>query len=115
VRTACGRLNDASGDRNGAAQTVVIDVGGFLGFGKKDIAVPFSGMQWCTEGRKIPATDQPLTNPVASTTGTSGQQPSMKETDPVACAAARGAATVQRTIGRGTRALIMPIYGHKVV
>jgi hypothetical protein len=77
-------------DRNGAAQTVVIGVGGFLGFGKKDVAVPFSAVQWRTEPRKMPATDQPPGNPVAS--GTSGAQPPppMKETDPAATEASQG-------------------------
>ena len=79
-----GKIDDLLMDRNGAAQTVVIGVGGFLGFGKKDVAVPFSAMQWRTEGRKVPATDQPPTNPVA------GQQPPMKETDPAATEASPG-------------------------
>jgi hypothetical protein len=73
-------------DRNGAAQTVVIGIGGFLGFGKKDVAVPFSAMQWRTEVRKVPATDQPT-----PMTATSGQQPPpMKETDPAATEASQG-------------------------
>ena len=54
-----GKIDDLLMDHNGAAQTVVIGVGGFLGFGKKDVAVPFSAMQWRTEARKAPATDQP--------------------------------------------------------
>ena len=44
-------------DHNGAVQTVVIGVGEFLGFGKKDVAVPFSAMQWRTEARNAPAAD----------------------------------------------------------
>ena len=65
-----GKIDDLLMDRNGAAQTVVIGVGGFLGFGKKDVAVPFSAMQWRTEPRKVPANDQPT-----PMTTTSGQQP----------------------------------------
>jgi sporulation protein YlmC with PRC-barrel domain len=81
-----GKIDDLLMDRNGAAQTVVIGVGGFLGFGKKDVAVPFSAMQWRTEARKVPATDQPT-----PMTATSGQQPPpMKETDPVATEASQG-------------------------
>jgi len=64
----------------------VIGVGGFLGFGKKDVAVPFSAMQWRTEVRKVRATDQPT-----PMTATSGQQPPpMKETDPAATEASQG-------------------------
>lgn len=85
-----GKIDDLLMDRNGSAQTVVIGVGGFLGFGKKDVAVPFSAMHWRTEGRRVPVTDQPPTNPVASTSGTNGQQPPMKETDPLATEASQG-------------------------
>ena len=81
-----GKIDDLLMDRNGAAQTVVIGVGGFLGFGKKDVAVPFSTMQWRTEPRKVQATDQPT-----PMTATSGQQPPpMKETDPAAIEASQG-------------------------
>ena len=85
-----GKIDDILMDHNGAAQTVVIGVGGFLGFGKKDVAVPFSAMQWRTEPRKVPATENPPANPVASTTGTARQQPPMKETDPAATEASQG-------------------------
>jgi sporulation protein YlmC with PRC-barrel domain len=82
-----GKIDDLVMDHNGATQTVVIGVGGFLGFGKKEVAVPFAAVQWRTESRKVPATDQPPASPVASTTG---QQPPMKETDPVATEASQG-------------------------
>ena len=53
--------------------------------------MPFSAMQWRTESRKVPATDQPPANTtVPSGTGTSGQQPPMKETDPAATEASQG-------------------------
>jgi hypothetical protein len=35
-----GKIDDLLLDKNGSAQTIVIGVGGFLGFGKKDVAVP---------------------------------------------------------------------------
>ena len=85
-----GKIDDLLIDHNGAVQTVVIGVGGFLGFGKKDVAVPFAAMQWRTEGRKVPATDQPPANSVASTNGAGSQQPPMKETDPAATEASQG-------------------------
>jgi sporulation protein YlmC with PRC-barrel domain len=81
-----GKIDDLLLDKNGSAQTIVVGVGGFLGFGKKDVAVPFSAMQWRTEVRKVPATDQPT-----PMTATSGQQsPPMKETDPAAIEASQG-------------------------
>ena len=79
-----GKIDDILMDHNGAAQTVVIGVGGFLGFGKKDIAVPFSAMHWKTEPRKV--TDNPPTNTAASTNG----QPPMRETDPAVTEATQG-------------------------
>jgi sporulation protein YlmC with PRC-barrel domain len=82
-----GKIDDLVMDHSGATQTVVIGVGGFLGFGKKEVAVPFSAIQWRTESRKVPATDQPPANPVTQP-GT--QPPPMKETDPAATEARQG-------------------------
>lgn len=81
-----GKIDDLLMDHNGAAQTIVIGVGGFLGFGKKDVAVPFSAVQWRTESRKAPATDQPPANSMPP----AGQQPAMKQTDPAATEARQG-------------------------
>ena len=39
-----GKIDDILMDHDGKAQAVVIGVGGFLGFGKKDVAVPFSAI-----------------------------------------------------------------------
>jgi sporulation protein YlmC with PRC-barrel domain len=85
-----GKIDDILIDHNGAAQTVVIGIGGFLGFGKKDVAVPFSAIQWKTEPRKAPATENPPTNPVASTNGHPAGPPPMKETNPAATEASQG-------------------------
>ena len=54
-----GKIKDLLIDHNGAAQTIVIGIGGFLGFGTKDVAVPFAAIQWRTEPRKVPATEPP--------------------------------------------------------
>ena len=83
-----GKIDDILMDHNGAAQTVVIGVGGFLGFGKKDIAVPFSAMQWKTEPRKV--AENPPTNTVASTNGQPVGPPPMRETDPAVTEATQG-------------------------
>ena len=85
-----GKIDDILMDHDGKAQTVVIGVGGFLGFGKKDVAIPFSAMQWKTEPRKVPAAEQSPTNPVASTSGQTAGPPPMKETDPAATEASQG-------------------------
>jgi sporulation protein YlmC with PRC-barrel domain len=91
-----GKIDDLLMDHNGAAQTIVIGVGGFLGFGKKDVAVPFAAVQWRTESRKTPAADQPppasTLAPVTATNGQppTGQQPTMKKTDAAATEASQG-------------------------
>ena len=86
-----GKIDDLLMDHNGAAQTAVIGVGGFLGIGKKDVGVPFSAIQWKTERRKVPATDQAPASPASPTAATGGgQQPPMKETDPAATEASQG-------------------------
>jgi hypothetical protein len=43
-----GDVNDVLIDRNGTAQAIVIGVGGFLGVGEKDVAVPFSALEFAS-------------------------------------------------------------------
>ena len=84
-----GKIDDILMDHNGAAQAVVIGIGGFLGFGKKDIAVPFSALQWKTEPRKVAGGIAP-TNTVPSTNGQPVGPPPMRETDPAVTEATQG-------------------------
>jgi len=83
-----GKIKDVLIDHSGAAETIVIGIGGFLGFGTKDVAVPFAAIQWRTEPRKVPATDSPPVNAPAA--GQSAGPPPMKETDPAATEASQG-------------------------
>src|SRR3954451_15261286 len=48
-----GDIREVLLNRNGAAEAVVIGVGGFLGIGEKDVAVPFSAVEWVTDPRTI--------------------------------------------------------------
>jgi sporulation protein YlmC with PRC-barrel domain len=41
-----GDVNEVLIDRKGNADAVVIGVGGFLGMGEKDVAIPFSAIEW---------------------------------------------------------------------
>jgi hypothetical protein len=43
-----GDVNDVLIDRSGTAQAIVIGVGGFLGVGEKDVAVPFSALEFAS-------------------------------------------------------------------
>ncbi len=44
-----GDIKEILLDRSGTAQAVVIGVGGFLGIGEKNVAVPFNMVQWKME------------------------------------------------------------------
>jgi sporulation protein YlmC with PRC-barrel domain len=41
-----GKVDEVIVDASGATKAVVIGVGGFLGMGKKDVALPFSQVKW---------------------------------------------------------------------
>jgi hypothetical protein len=84
-----GAIKDVLIGHDGATQVVVIGVGGFLGFGTKDVAVPFTAIQWRTEARSVPDPTQPPPNPAGSTSGL-GAKPAMKQIDPAAAEASQG-------------------------
>jgi hypothetical protein len=84
-----GTIKDVLVDHDGSARVIVIGVGGFLGIRARDIGVPFSAIQWQTEGRVVPATGQPPANPLAITDSGSNQ-PTLKKTDPAATEASQG-------------------------
>jgi len=85
-----GAIKDVLVGHDGATQVVVIGVGGgFLGFGTKDVAAPFTAVQWRTEARSVPDPTQPPVNPAGSTSGL-GAKPAMKRIDPAAAEASQG-------------------------
>jgi hypothetical protein len=47
-----GDINDVVVDRQGRAVAVVIGVGGFLGIGEKDVAVPFEALEFTASTRQ---------------------------------------------------------------
>jgi putative membrane protein len=63
-----GDINEVLVDRNGKAEAVVIGVGGFLGLGEHDVAVPFSALRWEMTTRSATAPTAPRT----ATTAPSG-------------------------------------------
>jgi sporulation protein YlmC with PRC-barrel domain len=78
-----GAIRDVLIDHDGNAQAVVIGVGGFLGIGSKNVAVPFKTLQWRTEGRTVAET--------APTTGAGNATPApAMKTDPAATEANQG-------------------------
>ena len=99
-----GKITDVLLSKDGKAEYVIIGVGGFLGIGEKDVAVPFDQVRF---------TDQPMTPPMNGAANTAmggdgaprstteapgstdlkGTPPRVEATDPATPAASTGAAT----------------------
>ena len=77
-----GAISEVLVDHSGNAQTVVIGVGGFLGIGQKDVAVPFNSLKWvshqeaaATTASKAPSNPPPISAnrpPIIGTPGAGG-------------------------------------------
>ncbi|MCB8820171.1 PRC-barrel domain-containing protein [Microvirga rosea] len=77
-----GDINDVIVDRNGQAVAAVVGVGGFLGIGEKDVAVPFNSLEFATReqvnamnnadnsGNKVSTTGSTASNTTAGTSST---------------------------------------------
>jgi len=63
-----GKIDDLLIDHDGSVKAVVIGIGGFLGIGSKDVAIPYSAVHWQTEQRTVAVNEAPPANPVGSTT-----------------------------------------------
>jgi sporulation protein YlmC with PRC-barrel domain len=104
-----GDVREVLLNRDGAAEAVVIGVGGFLGIGEKDVAVPFKALEWVTEPRTtatstLPSAAAPEGAPPVSpapgtTTDTTG---SVAQQDSAVIAVSRG--YPDRAVLRMTRA-----------
>jgi hypothetical protein len=84
-----GFIEDVLIDHDGGVQLVVIGVGGFLGLGTKEVAVPFKALQWRTEARAVPTTSPPRVNPPGSMNEPNAR-PTFAMTDPAATEASQG-------------------------
>lgn len=83
-----GDIRDILVDRNGEAKAVVIGVGGFLGIGEKDVAVPFKSLQF---------KDEPV-----RATGTASTVPARTDANTTASTATAPGATATRDAGSNT-------------
>ena len=63
-----GEVNEIIVDKAGAIQAIVVGVGGFLGIGEKNVALPFNAVKWVDEARPAVA----ATNPPAGTAAPAG-------------------------------------------
>jgi len=66
-----GDINEVLVDRNGNADAVVVGVGGFLGIGEKNVALPFNAFEWQMEDTRRTASAGG-TGGSAGTAGTAG-------------------------------------------
>jgi hypothetical protein len=57
-----GDVTDVLIDHQGNLKAVVIGVGGFLGIGEKDVALPFSAIQWMQQSRTAAAASSMATS-----------------------------------------------------
>jgi sporulation protein YlmC with PRC-barrel domain len=89
-----GTIKDVLMNHDGSAEAVVIGVGGFLGIGAKDVAVPFHSVQWKTEGRALPTqSSNPPGGAPLSPSGNAQQPappPPEKKTNPAETEAGQG-------------------------
>jgi sporulation protein YlmC with PRC-barrel domain len=61
-----GDINDVILDKSGKASKVILGVGGFLGIGEHNVAVPFDKLKWVNE----PVRSASISNPPASAPAT---------------------------------------------
>jgi hypothetical protein len=69
-----GSIDEILFDRQGQVEAVVIGVGGFLGIGQRDVAIPFNSLQWAMRGeqRTAGAVGTGVTGARQQTTGAAG-------------------------------------------
>ncbi|WP_210497155.1 PRC-barrel domain-containing protein [Microvirga antarctica] len=65
-----GDINDVVLDRNGQTVAAIVGVGGFLGIGEKDVAVPFAALEFATREQVSAMTKKNAVTTTGSTTGT---------------------------------------------
>ena len=47
-----GKIDDVLVSRSGQIDALIVGVGGFLGTGEKDVAVPFTAVKWTSKNNK---------------------------------------------------------------
>jgi sporulation protein YlmC with PRC-barrel domain len=78
-----GKVDDLLLDRDGSVKAVVIGIGGFLGIGQKQVALPYSAIRWQTEQRTV-ATNEPPPDSGMGQSSTANADLKTKKVDPVA-------------------------------
>lgn len=99
-----GDINEVLVNKDGTAEAVVVGVGGFLGIGEKNVAVPFKSLEWTTEPRATTGTTVPDATGAATgaTAPAPAGTPTVTRTDPATAEARQG--YPDRAVLRMTRA-----------
>lgn len=71
-----GEVNDVIMDRDGKAVAAIIGVGGFLGVGERDVAVPFNSLEFATRDQARALDGKNPTTTGSTTTGATTASPS---------------------------------------
>ena len=91
-----GAIKDILMNHDGSVRAVVIGVGGFLGIGAKEVAVPFHSVKWQMESRALPSQSStppggaPLAPSGDKSSGDTTPQPAPKMTNPAETEASQG-------------------------
>jgi sporulation protein YlmC with PRC-barrel domain len=93
-----GDVNDVILDRNGQVMAVVVGVGGFLGIGEKDVAVPFGSLDFASREQMNAANSAAGKSNVASTGSTSNGSPTNRSTATTGNTGGNGASTAPDSI-----------------
>ncbi|WP_170151498.1 PRC-barrel domain-containing protein [Microvirga subterranea] len=67
-----GDINDVIVDRNGQAVAAVVGVGGFLGIGEKDVAIPFNSLEFASREQVNAMNNNSSNNSSGSNVSTTG-------------------------------------------
>lgn len=85
-----GDVNEVLVDRKGQMQAIVVGVGGFLGIGEKDVAIPFGEVEWSDQPVNPTPTVPPGTEPAPT-----GTMPPAASTTPPATEGTAGPAMTE--------------------
>jgi sporulation protein YlmC with PRC-barrel domain len=99
-----GDVNEILIDGSGNAKAVVLGVGGFLGIGEKNVAVPFSAVEWANE-RPANTASASGGNAGAGSSASGGTNTAMNANPPAGTSASAGmgtAGTGGAAMGTGT-------------
>jgi sporulation protein YlmC with PRC-barrel domain len=91
-----GDIDEVLVDRQGKIHGLVVGVGGFLGIGQKDVAIPFEQVQWMSnQEAQASNANQPATtgSTAAGTTGSPGAAGTMGGASPAGTTAGAGGTT----------------------